>query len=107
MKMITWVEFIENIMFRKLRIQVCYVADVTDAVTEAADLKISLGKGLNVLDFLSPVYEKNVWCVSAYVWESEGGREERKTYNYSTLLPSLSSTIFDEDISINILLMQK
>lgn len=55
MKIITRVEFFENFMFRKFRIQVCYVADVSDAVTKAADLKISLGEGLDVLDFLSPI----------------------------------------------------
>lgn len=55
MKTITWVEFLENIMFRKIRIQVCYVVDVTDAVTEAADLKVSLGERLDVLDDLSPI----------------------------------------------------
>lgn len=32
-----------------------YVTDVTDAVTKATDLKISLGEGLDILDFLAPV----------------------------------------------------
>lgn len=55
MKMNTCVEFLENFMFRKIGIQVCYVVDVTDAVTKATDLKISLGEGLDVLDSLSPI----------------------------------------------------
>lgn len=55
MKTITCVEFFENFMLRKFRIQVCYVADVPNAITKATDLEISLGEGLDVLDFLSPI----------------------------------------------------
>lgn len=55
MKNITCVEFFENFMFGKFRIQVCYVVDVPDAITKAANLKISLSEGLDVLDFLSPI----------------------------------------------------
>jgi len=41
-------------MFSFFRIQVHYFLDVTDAVTEATDLKISLGERLDILDSLSP-----------------------------------------------------
>lgn len=54
-------------MFRILRIQKSYVVYVKDAVTKAADLKVSLSKGLDVLDFLSPIYEKKNVCV----WEEK------------------------------------
>lgn len=55
MKNITCVEFFENFMFGKFRIQVCDVVDVPDAITKATNLKISLSEGLDVLDFLSPI----------------------------------------------------
>lgn len=42
-------------MFRKIRIQVCYVIDVTDAVTKAADLKVSFGERLDILDFQASI----------------------------------------------------
>lgn len=54
MNTITCAEFLENFMFRKFRIQVGYVTDVQDAITKAPDLKVSLGKGLDILDFSSP-----------------------------------------------------
>lgn len=55
MENITCVEFFENFMFGKFRIQVCYVVDVPDAITKATNLKISFSEGLDVLDFLSPI----------------------------------------------------
>lgn len=58
MKITTCVELFENFVFRKFRIQVCYVADVPDAVAKATDVKISFGEGLDVLDFLSTIWEK-------------------------------------------------
>lgn len=67
MKKNTCVEFFENFMFRKVRIQARYVADVSDAVPKATDLKISLGEGLDVLDLLSPIWWKNKFNVSAHM----------------------------------------
>lgn len=54
-KNITCVEISEDIILRRVWIQVCYVADVPDAITKTADLEISLGERLDVLDFLSAV----------------------------------------------------
>lgn len=54
-KTITCVEFFENFMLRKVRVQVCNVTNVPNAVTKASYLKVSLGEGLDVLDFLSPI----------------------------------------------------
>ncbi len=84
MKTITWVEFFENFVFWKFRIQVRYVVDVPNAVAEATDLKIFPGEGLDVLDFLASIWEKNVWCDSVCarahvcVWEGERVRERER-----------------------------
>ena len=46
-----------------------YVIDVTDAVTKAEDLKVSLGEGLDILDFLGPILEKETYNLICSVHE--------------------------------------
>lgn len=53
----TCVEFLENFMFRAIGIQVGDVINVPDAIAEAADLKVPLDEGLDVLDFQSTICE--------------------------------------------------
>lgn len=55
MKTTTCVELLENFMFRTIGIQVGDVANVPDAIAEAADLKVPLGEGLDVLDLQSTI----------------------------------------------------
>lgn len=55
-KTITCVEFLENFMFWTIGIQMGNVVNVQDAIAEAADLKVPLGEGLDVLDFQSSIY---------------------------------------------------
>lgn len=54
-KIVTCVELFEDIIFGEIRIQVGYVADVPDTIAQAADFKIFLGEGLDVLDLLSTI----------------------------------------------------
>lgn len=60
MKTTTCVEFLENVMFRTIWIQVGDVTNVPDAIAKAADLKVPLGEGLDVLDFQSTVCENKM-----------------------------------------------
>lgn len=60
MKTTTCVELLENFMFRTIGIQVGDVTNVQDAIAEAADLQISLGEGLDVLDFESTICKKRM-----------------------------------------------
>lgn len=53
MKTLTCVEFLENVMFRTIGIQVGDFTNVPDAIAEATDLKVPLDEGLDVLDFQS------------------------------------------------------
>lgn len=55
MKNVTCVELFEDILFRKIRIQVRYFKDVPDAIAQATDFKIFLGEWLDVLDLLSTI----------------------------------------------------
>lgn len=55
MKTPTCVEFLENIMFRTIGIQVGDFTNVPDAIAKATDLKVPLDEGLDVLDFQSPI----------------------------------------------------
>ena len=57
MKTNTCVELLENFVFRTIRIQVGDVTNIQDAIAEAADLKVPLGEGLDVLDFQATTCE--------------------------------------------------
>lgn len=56
---VTCVELFEYIIFGEFWIQVRYVADVSDAIAQAADFKIFLGERLDVLDLLSTIWQRN------------------------------------------------
>lgn len=47
-------------MFRTIGIQVGDVINVQDAIAQAADLKVPLGEGLDVLDFQSTICENRM-----------------------------------------------